>query len=522
MIILPAPPLKNISPETVTVQCLNGISPIEGTSSFHLSAKNNFACVKRKLSYFLREQDGSEKDLKDRVNQSDMTGLLECEKLVNRYLLFKYCRNILQHLYTISSTRKMAIVVQFVHNANTLLKVLKRMKSRARIMIGIIVDNHVGELKFLRHSWAFFYKKACHVRLRLSFGLEAMRDANSYVIFKEGSRLFRLLRVKVEKRRREKGPAEMYCRIRQSRKAMAVLKLVVTSKDNALEFDYKKNKEETMSIMRRAKQIVSLWRKICTLKFSQHSVMAISMTHVVQKSRNACVATIAVLKRIRVKSELWILGNSVFTRKVGLLKGWKVLVAAMVRRKTRGLKKSMTALVRRTTLLKTAFKGLMLNYTEGNILLQKGSLHSTVCLKGCVITILSHNIDRFRSRREKDALIEVKIAEGKLRRSFQRVKRQLILGSKRSTEKGRHQRKVSVKMLTEASFVKKQIYFKRLLRHHLVQVRIKRGRMAILQQFCNLPFQQWVHYARLRSPPLSASPKSQILKEGKKGKKRIV
>jgi hypothetical protein len=596
MIILPAPPLKSVPPEAVKVQCFNDISPIEGTSLFHLSAKNDFARVKRKLSYFLLEQDGSEKDLKDRVNQRDMTGSLECEQLVNRYLLCKYCHNILQQLYTISSTQKMGIVGQFIHNANALLRVVKRMKSRAENMIRIIIDNHASESKFLKLSWAFFNKKACHARLRLCFGLQAMRDANSYVFFKEGSRLIRLLGEKVEKRRRGEEPAKIYCRIRQLRKAMAVLKLVVTSKENTIECGYKKrSKEVSMSIVRKAKQIISIWHKICIKNFAQHSAIVISMSHVVRRRWNVYVATIAALKRIRVKRELYLLGNSIFTRKVGLLKGWKVLVAAMVRCKIRGLKKSMAALVRRTTLLKTAFKGLVLNYTEGNILLQKGSLHSTVCMKGRAVTILLHNKDRFRLRREKDALIGGKIAEGKLRRSFQRIMWQLILASRRGTETGRQvetalyatkamnsdrarshnnlrcwqkgliclkgnlrekswsrqqeeniskrhrlnclqqtlirllirtkdficQRKISTKLLTEASFVKKQIYFKRLLRHHFVQLRIKRGRRASLQRFCNLPFQQWIYYARLKSPHLSASPESQILKEGRKGKKRI-
>jgi hypothetical protein len=685
MMILTAPPLKSIPPGTVNFQSLNDISPIEQSASFHLSDKKSFASVKRKLSYFLHEQNGPESSLKDHVNELDMNRTLECDQIVKRYLLCKYCPHPLQQLYTIASRRKMAVVVQLIHNANALLKVLKRMKARAEVMIKLIIGSHISESKFLGHCWALFLQKVTHGRVRLCFGLQAMSDANSYLIFKVGSVLFRLLRLKVEKKRRGKGPAVTHCRIRQLRKAIAVLKAIVTNKEDTLKFEYEK-RIETMAIllMRRAiriwcgevkkrsvldyaadfndsriltqalmrwrkrsdfttsdsqgtpnlvkmktdkattninaqmrpgsgywgsyylaaiahqqnyvsKHVISLWHKIYFRKVSQRSAISISISHEMQKMCNFFVRTIAALKRSKVKRELRMFRISIFTRKVGLLKGWEVLLAGMVRRKASQLKKSRSSLVRRTSLLKTAFKGLVLNYTEGNLLLQKGTLHSTVCMKGRAVTILLRCIDVFRSRREKGAVIGLKVAEFKLRRSFQRMM-EIILASKSRTDMGKeietaryaisainserakshnssscwqkglfylkenvlnrdyhrqevgkflrhhelgclqlamirlanqtknfsHRRKVLTTGLTEASFMKKQIYFKRLLMYFLVQVRIKRGKRASLQRFCNLPFQQWVYYARLRSPLMLAGPKGQISKEGRGGKKCIV
>lgn len=680
MMILTVPPLKSIQPRTVNIQSLNDISPIEQSASFHLSDKKSFASVKRKLSYFLHEQNGPESILKDHLNEIDTSMTFECDQLVKRYLLCKYCPHPLQQLYTTASRRKMAVVVQLIHSANALFKVFRRMKTRAEVMIKSIIGSHISESKFLGHCWALFLQKVTHGRVRLCFGFQAMSDANLYVISKVGSVLFRLLRLKVEKKKRGKGPADTHCRIRQLRKAIAVLKATVLNKEDTLIFEYEK-RIETMAIllMRRtirlwcgevkkrivldyaadfndswiltqalmrwrkrsdfttsdfqgtpnlvkskkdkpstnidaqmgpgpgysgsyylaaiahqqkifSKYVFSVWHKISSSKLSQRSAISISIAHEMQKMWNFFVCTIAALKRSKVKRELRMFRISIFTRKVGLLRGWEVLQAGTVRRKASRLKNSTSTLVRRTSLLKTAFKGLVLNNTEGNLLLQKGSLHSTVCMKGRAVTILLRCIDISRSRREKGIVIGLKISKIKLRRSFQRMM-EIILVSKSRTEMGgevetaryirsamtaekawshhnssswqkglfylkenvldrdyhrqevgkflryhqqgclqlamirlsnqtknfSHWRKVLTTGFTEPSIMKKQIYFKRLLLYFLVQVRIKRGKRASLQRFCNLPFQQWMYYAQLRSPLPLAGPK-----DGRGSKKCIV
>ena len=168
------------------------------------------------------------------ITKYDDDAKLDCDSMIDKYLLYKYAWKVLKQLYNNSSGKYMRKMMTSISNKKLQQKLFILIKTRIKIIKSFIMGCYVGDLNLLKRSWAFTYRKLILHTKKMAVRSELKETANNFRLYKEGLKVFQILKLKMHTVRNIRDPAIIHFRLRGMKCAFEVLQNIILEKKNGI------------------------------------------------------------------------------------------------------------------------------------------------------------------------------------------------------------------------------------------------------------------------------------------------